>query len=101
VQAEEDTVDELQECPYHRPSSFERGKWKVLIWLEGDEQPIKNSTNSLEQNVSITNGEMQFCSNSTRVASHLSNNSSNYDHYNNQGLSHYEFSQASYTKELN
>jgi ABC-type Fe2+-enterobactin transport system substrate-binding protein len=26
---------------------------------------------------------------------------SNYDHYNNQGLSHYELSQASYTKELN
>jgi hypothetical protein len=26
---------------------------------------------------------------------------SNYDHYNNQGLSHYELSQVSYTKELN
>jgi hypothetical protein len=44
---------------------------------------------------------MQLCSSSTRVASHLSNNSSNYDHYNNQWLSHYELSKASYTKELN
>jgi hypothetical protein len=26
VQAEEDAVDKLQECPDHRPSSFERGK---------------------------------------------------------------------------
>jgi hypothetical protein len=26
VQAKEDAVDELQECPDHRPSSFERGK---------------------------------------------------------------------------
>jgi hypothetical protein len=26
VQAEEDTVDELQECPNHRPSSLKRGK---------------------------------------------------------------------------
>jgi hypothetical protein len=26
VQAEEDTVDELQECPDHRLSSFERDK---------------------------------------------------------------------------
>jgi hypothetical protein len=26
VQAEEDTIDELQECPDHRPSLFERGK---------------------------------------------------------------------------
>jgi hypothetical protein len=26
VQVEEDTVDELQECPDHRPSSLERGK---------------------------------------------------------------------------
>jgi hypothetical protein len=62
---------------------------------------LKNSTNSLEQNVSITNGEIRFCFGFTRVASHLSNNSSNYDHYNNQRLSHYELSQASYTKELN
>jgi hypothetical protein len=30
VQAEEDTVDELQECPDHRPSSFKRGKpWSI------------------------------------------------------------------------
>jgi hypothetical protein len=26
VQAEEDAIDKLQECPDHRPSSFERGK---------------------------------------------------------------------------
>jgi hypothetical protein len=44
---------------------------------------------------------MQFYFNFTRVASHLSNNFSNYDHYNNQWLSHYELLQASYTKELN
>jgi hypothetical protein len=50
---------------------------------------LKNSTNSLDQNVSITNGEIRFCSNFIRVASHLSNNSSNYDYYNNQRLSHY------------
>jgi hypothetical protein len=62
---------------------------------------MKNFTNSLEQNVSITNGEIRICSSFTRVASHLSNNSSNYDHYNTQRLSHYELSQASYTKELN
>jgi hypothetical protein len=62
---------------------------------------LKNSTNLLEQKVSIRNGEMRFCSSFTRVASHLSNNSSNYNHYNKQGLSHYELSQASYTRELN
>jgi hypothetical protein len=34
VQAEEDVVDELQECPDHRPSSFERGKpWSILSLL--------------------------------------------------------------------
>jgi hypothetical protein len=53
---------------------------------------LKNSTNSLEQEVSVTNGEIRFCSSFTRVASHLSNNSSNYDHSNDQGLSHYELS---------
>jgi hypothetical protein len=31
VQAEEDVVDKLQECPDHRPSLFERGKpWSIL-----------------------------------------------------------------------
>jgi hypothetical protein len=33
VQAEEDVVDELQECPDHRPSSFERGKLRSIISL--------------------------------------------------------------------
>jgi hypothetical protein len=34
VQAEEDAVDELQECPDHRPSSFERGKpWSIISLL--------------------------------------------------------------------
>jgi hypothetical protein len=51
--------------------------------------------------VRITNDEMRIYSSFTRVASHLSNNSSNYDHYNKQRLSYYELSQASYTKELN
>jgi hypothetical protein len=33
VQAGEDAVDELQECPDHRPSSFERGKARSIISL--------------------------------------------------------------------
>jgi hypothetical protein len=33
VQAEEDAVDELQECPDHRPSSFERGKPQSILSL--------------------------------------------------------------------
>jgi hypothetical protein len=33
VQAEEDVVDELQECPDHRPSSFERGKPRSILSL--------------------------------------------------------------------
>jgi hypothetical protein len=33
VQAEEDIVDELQECPDHRPSSFERGKPRSILSL--------------------------------------------------------------------
>jgi hypothetical protein len=33
VQAEEDAVDKLQECPYHRLSSFERGKPQSIISL--------------------------------------------------------------------
>jgi hypothetical protein len=33
VQAEEDAVDELQECPYHRPSSFERGMSRSILSL--------------------------------------------------------------------
>jgi predicted metalloprotease with PDZ domain len=51
--------------------------------------------------ISITNDEIQFCFNFIRIASHLYNHSSNYDHYNNQWLSHYELSQANYTKGLN
>jgi hypothetical protein len=32
VQTEEDAVDELQECPDHRPSSFERGNpWSISL----------------------------------------------------------------------
>jgi hypothetical protein len=32
VQAEEDAGEELQECPDHRPSSFERGKpWSISL----------------------------------------------------------------------
>jgi hypothetical protein len=34
VQAEEDAVDELQECPDHRPSSFERGKPRSILSLQ-------------------------------------------------------------------
>jgi hypothetical protein len=49
----------------------------------------------------MINGVMQFFSSSTRVASHLSNNTSCYDHYDNQNLSHYELSKTSYSKELN
>ena len=48
----------------------------------------------------MTNGVMQFFSSSTKVASHMSNNSSHYDHYDNKWLSHYELSKTSYTKEL-
>jgi hypothetical protein len=33
VQAEEDAIDELQECLDHRPSSFERGKLQSIISL--------------------------------------------------------------------
>jgi hypothetical protein len=33
VQAEEDAVDELQECPDHRPNSFERGKPRSILSL--------------------------------------------------------------------
>jgi hypothetical protein len=33
VQAEEDVVDELQECPDHRPNSFERGKPRSILSL--------------------------------------------------------------------
>jgi hypothetical protein len=33
VQAEEDVVDELQDCPDHRPSSFERGKSRSILSL--------------------------------------------------------------------
>jgi hypothetical protein len=33
VQAEEDAVDELQEYPDHRPSSFERGKLRSILSL--------------------------------------------------------------------
>ena len=53
-------------------------------WLDGGEQPIKISTNTLEQEISTLNGEMQFCSSSTRVASHLSNNSSCNDYLGTQ-----------------
>jgi hypothetical protein len=31
VQAKEDVVDELQECPDHHPSSFERGKPQSIL----------------------------------------------------------------------
>jgi hypothetical protein len=33
VQAEENIVDELQECPDHRPSSFERDKPRSILSL--------------------------------------------------------------------
>jgi hypothetical protein len=33
VQAKEDVVEELQECPDHRPSSFERGKPRSILSL--------------------------------------------------------------------
>jgi hypothetical protein len=33
VQAEEDVVEELQECPDHRPSLFERGKARSILSL--------------------------------------------------------------------
>jgi hypothetical protein len=33
VQAEEDVVEELQECPDHRPSLFERGKPRSILSL--------------------------------------------------------------------
>jgi len=49
---------------------------KVLIWLEGVNSLFKNSTNSLEQEVSKLQS-VAFCSSSNGVfASHLSNNSS-------------------------
>jgi hypothetical protein len=33
VQAEEDVVDELQECPDHRPSLFKRGEPRSILSL--------------------------------------------------------------------
>jgi hypothetical protein len=33
VQAKEDVVDELQECPDHRPNLFERGKPRSILSL--------------------------------------------------------------------
>jgi hypothetical protein len=40
VQAEEDAVEELQECPDHRPSSFEQGKPRSIISLQLYESSI-------------------------------------------------------------
>jgi transcriptional accessory protein Tex/SPT6 len=33
VQVKEDVIEELQECPDHRPSSFERGKPQSILSL--------------------------------------------------------------------
>jgi hypothetical protein len=66
--------------------STEEGEGAVTLVLKGPNMArggvnslFKKIYKALEQRISITKGDKQFCSSSTRIASHLSNNSSCYN----------------------